>query len=244
MNKTVLTLAALAFFNGLAISSEDPFQNTLVLYDFNNVGSFVDPNRPAYCSPCISATDLCPNDLAQTLKFCGGPDGSRFRCFDGWEKTAANYSVLRSDLSQAVNTLAFQVHVNPADQITLSSFGFDWMRTGAGSVDTIQASVFWKDANGAIQYNTTGPVGLTGTGTWNRLDFTSSYGSTDLISGLDTSGTTLYFEIFAYGADGGELCLDNITLNGDCAPIPEPSGALLIGAAGVILLVRRRSRFR
>ena len=47
---------------------------------------------------------------------------------------------------------------------------------------------------------------------------------------------------YAWGQNGDALYLDNVLLKGACAPIPEPGGALLIAAAGLALLLRRRGR--
>jgi hypothetical protein len=61
-----------------------------------------------------------------------------------------------------------------------------------------------------------------------------------LPTGIDTSGKQFHIELYAWGQDGGVLYLDNVVLKGVCAPIPEPSGAILIAAAGLALLLRRR----
>ena len=238
MKKLLIVLASIAMLG--KASAQDPFANTLALYDFNNLTYFQAPNTVTYCAPCLVATDLNLNTLTQSLHLSGGPDGSKFRCFAGWDKTY-DYSFARTDLSQAMNSLSFDILVNPGQTTAISTLSLDWQRPSVGSVDSIQAAIFWQDSAGAIQNRTSGPVDLIGTGTWNSLDFAFNSGSADFPSGLAADGETYHVELYAWGQDGGTLYLDNIVLHGDCAPIPEPGGALLIGAAGLLLLFRRRS---
>lgn len=242
MKKLLLTLAALASLSGSAFSQViDPFANVLALYDFNHLANAGSPNTVTYCAPCLVATDLSLNTLSQSLHFFGGPDGSKFRCFAGWDATY-DYSLNRTDLSQAMNTLSFDVLVNPGDAIAISSLSLDWKRPSVNSVNSIQASIFWEDSSGAIQHRTSGTIALAATGTWNDLSFNFNQGSSLFPTGLDADGETYHVELYAWGAQGGTLYLDNITLDGQCAPIPEPGGALLIGAAGLLILFRRRHR--
>lgn len=241
MKKTLLALLALA---GSAFSQAvDPFQNVLVLYDFNNLSSFTAPNTVSYCAPCVVATDLGLNGLSQSLHFFGGPDDSKFRCFAGWEN-ACDYDFVRSDLSQAQQTLAFDMIVNPTDTVGISGLTLDWKRPSINSVDGIMASVFWEDSSGNVQYRTSGPVSLASVGDWNSLNLGFTSGSALLPTGAATAGETFHVELHAFGAQGGVLYLDNIVLAGNCAPIPEPSGALLIAAAGMAVILRRRTRQR
>ena len=241
MKKLVLLLAAVASVGG--VSAQDPLSNTLVLYDFNKLTYFQAPNVASYCSPCLTATDLFPCNLSQSLHLSGGPDGSKFRCFAGWDQTY-NYSLARTDLSQASSALAFDVMVASGNSIAISGLSLDWQRPNVGSVDSIQAAIFWQDASGAIQYRNSDVMSLTGTGSWNSLDFAFSSGSTDFPTGLPADGETYHVELYASGQAGGVIYLDNIMLEGQCAPIPEPGGAMLIGAAGLLILMRRRSRQR
>ena len=185
------------------------------------------------------ATNLSLNTLSQSLRFYNGPDGSKFRCFDGWDQTD-DYSLERSDLSQEMNTLALDVLVNPSESISISGFSLDWKRPSASSVDSIQSSVFWEDSSGAIQHRTSGLVALNNTGIWNDLDLSYNNGSAAFPKGLDADGETYHVELYTWGSQGGTLYLDNVTLHGECAPIPEPGGALLLGAASLATLMRRR----
>ncbi|MBL9132699.1 MAG: PEP-CTERM sorting domain-containing protein [Verrucomicrobiaceae bacterium] len=242
MKNALLTLAAVAALSGPALSQVvDPFKDTLVLYDFNALSHFNDPNAPAYCAPCVSATNLSLNGLSQSLHFSGGPDGSKFRCFAGWD-VAKDYTFIRPDLSPAPQTLSFDVTVHPDSIAGITGLSLDWKRPSVSSVDTITASIFWEDASGVVQHHTSGPVSLTGSSGWNHLSFVSNSSSESFPSGLDTAGETFHVELYAYGGQGGTLYLDNIVLEGYCAPIPEPSGALLLGATGLAILIRRRSR--
>ncbi|MBK8035560.1 MAG: PEP-CTERM sorting domain-containing protein [Verrucomicrobiaceae bacterium] len=242
MKKLLFALAAVATLSGSAFSQVvNPFQNVLALYDFNNLNNFNDPNKVTYCAPCLVATDLSLNTLSQSLHFFGGPDGSKFRCFAGWDKTY-DYSFVRSDLSQEMNTLAFDVLVNPGEAISISGLSLDWKRPSENSVNSIQASIFWEDSSGAIQHRTSGPVAMNNTGLWNDLDFSFNQGSASFPTGIDADGETYHVELYAWGSQGSTLYLDNITLHGECAPIPEPGGAILLGAAGLMVLLRRRNR--
>jgi hypothetical protein len=85
-------------------------------------------------------------------------------------------------------------------------------------------------------------VAMNNTGLWNDLDFSFNQGSAGFPTGIDADGETYHVELYAWGSQGGTLYLDNVTLNGECAPIPEPGGVLLIGAAGLMVLLRRRNR--
>ncbi len=220
--------------------ASDPFENVLIKYDFNTLNADWDSNVPAYCAPCVWTTDLSLNSLNQGLHY-GGPDGGKFRYFEGWD-SSYNYDLTRTDLSQAVRTLSYDVFVRTNSIAEIAGVSFDWQRPGASTVDSIQASIFWEDSVGAIQHRTSGPVSLTGTGTWNNLSLSFISGSSPLPTGLETSGRQFHVELYAFGQSGDALFLDNVILNGDCAPIPEPGGAILIAAAGFLFLIRRRLR--
>lgn len=218
----------------------DPFANVLISYDFNNLNEDWDSNTPAYCARCVWTTDLSLNTLNQGLHY-GGPDGSKFRCFEGWD-AGYDYSLSRTDLSQAMRTLSYDVYVRDNMIAEISRVCLDWQRPGTSSVDSIQASIFWQDAAGAIQHRTSGQVALNGTGSWSTLNLDFSSGSSALPTGIDTSGRQFHVELYAWGQNGDALYLDNVLLKGVCAPIPEPGGAMLIAAAGLALLLRRRGR--
>lgn len=218
----------------------DPFENVLVRYDFNQLSCDWDPNTPSFYAPCVCVTDLSLNCLSQGL-LDGGYDGSKFRSFAGWD-CAYEYSFARTDFSSAARTLSYDVYVRADAIANISGVSFDWQRLGNSSVDAIQATIFWEDSAGAIQYLSSGPIALGGTGSWNSLQLDFPIDVTPLPTGIDTSGKQFHIEFYAWGNSGDALLLDNVALTGVCAPIPEPGGAILIAAAGVALLFRRRAR--
>lgn len=242
--KKSLSAALAALFLAFPVLSSaqapDPLANVLALYDFNQVTCDWTLNPPSYCSPCVTAGNLELNRLCQSLQYCG-IDGSPFRTFQGWD-TCYDHSFVRSDLSSAPGTLSYDVFVRTDAIATISGVSFDWLRPDCSSVDQIEASIFWQDASGAIRYSTTGPIGLNGVGTWNSLSLDFPIDVAPIPTGLDTSGKQFHLELYAWGGNGGPLSLDNVALRGDCAPIPEPNGAVLIAAAGMMILLRRRSR--
>ncbi|HYF35039.1 MAG TPA: PEP-CTERM sorting domain-containing protein, partial [Prosthecobacter sp.] len=67
-------------------------------------------------------------------------------------------------------------------------------------------------------------------------------GTAAIPSGLDYTGEDFLVELYAWGGNGGSLHMDNVILSGECAPIPEPGGALLVACAGFVLMLRRRRR--
>ena len=112
---------------------------------------------------------------------------------------------------------------------------------------SVQASIFWQDNLGDIQYVTTGPLGPvadSAVGVWNSSELFFTSGSAALPSGIDAAGRTLHVELYAWGGNGGTVYADNVSLNGSCscAPVPEPGGALLLATSGLVFLVRRRRR--
>lgn len=218
----------------------DTFENVLVRYDFNQLKCDWDINAPSFNAPCVCVTDLSLNCLSQGLQE-GGSDGSKFRSFAGWD-CAYDYSFARSDFSSAAGTLSYDVYVRADAIASISGVSFDWQRPGSSSVDGIQATIFWEGAGGSIQYCSSGPIALDGTGGWNSRELDFPIDVTPLPTGADTSGKQFHIEFYAWGNNGDALLLDNVALKGMCAPIPEPSGAILIAAAGMALLLRRRIR--
>ncbi len=243
MKKLLLALTAAASLSGAAFSQSnaDPYANVLAIYNFDNLSNFLDPNKVAYCAPCVSVSDLKLSGLSQSLHFSGGPDGSQFRCFAGWD-TAYDFGCDRTDLSPASNTLSFEMLVNPTDAVSISGLSLDWKRPTSASVDSIQAAIFWEDNSGTIQHRMSDQISLSGTGEWNSLSLAFTNGSTLLPTGADSANELFHIELYASGGQGSTLFLDNISLQGQCAPIPEPAGALLLGIAGFTLLIRRRTR--
>ncbi len=243
MKKLLLALNAAATLSGTAFSQSnaDPYANVLAIYNFDNLSNFLDPNKVAYCAPCVSVSDLKLNGLSQSLHFTGGPNGSQFRCFAGWD-TAYDFGCDRTDLTQANDTLAFDMLVNATDTISISGLSLDWNRPTSASVDSIQAAIFWQDNSGTIQHRMSDQISLSGTGSWNSLSLAFTNGSALLPTGLDSSNELFHIELYASGGQGSTLYLDNISLEGQCAPIPEPTGAVLLGIAGISFIIRRRTR--
>lgn len=229
----VLSLSAL-----MPLQADDLLNDVLVKYDFNTLICDCAANVPTPCSPCVLASDLTPNRLCQQLRF-GSQDGSLFRNFSGWDNSY-DYSFARTNFSSAPGTLSYDVFVKPDSIANISGVSFDWMRPDCTSVNAIQATIFWQGNGGGIEYLSSGPIALDGVGSWNSrvLDFPIDVNP--LPTGIDTSGKQFHVELYAWGGGGGSLYLDNIALRGDCAPIPEPGGAILIAAAGLALLMRRR----
>ena len=236
MNKTFLTLLATAAFAVPASAS------VLVKYDFNNIRSAASANVASFCAPCVSPSNLTLCSVTNSLHSTGGPDGSKFRCFAGWD-AKYDYSFTRNSLGQACDTIAFNTTFDSTSTGFVDSLSLDWRRPSTGSVNQIQASIFWQDDYGVIQYRTSGPIALTGTvNTWNHTDFNFNIGSAPLPSGPAIANETFHVELYAFGASGSTLYLDNVSLNGECCQVPEPAGALLLGCSGFAFILRRRRR--
>jgi len=240
MKKAPLFLAVLFLWSvQMSVRADDSLENVLVKYDFNSLTGDWDSNVPAYCAPCVWATDISLDRLCQTLDY-GGKDGTLFRNFSGWD-SAYDYSFDRTDFSSVPGTLSFDVWVRPDAIANITGVAFDWFRPDRSSVDSIQATIFWQGTGGAIDYLSTGPIALKGKGSWNCSVLEFPLDVNPLPTGIDTAGRQFHVELYAWGRDGGPLYLDNVVLLGECAPIPEPGSALLIAAAGLVLLLRRRS---
>lgn len=237
-----LFLTVLAF-PALSQATSPDLSNVLALYDFNQPGCGCSGGPPSYLACCISASDFTLNRLGQCWFPSGAADGSAFRSFSGWD-CAYDYSFARTDFSPAPGTLSYDVFVSNDAIANISGVSFDWMRPDNSSVNAIQATIFWQGAGGTYEYLSTGPVIDNSTGSWNSGVLNFPVDGTPLPTGIDTSGKEFHIELYAWGANGGPLYLDNVALVGNniCAPIPEPGGAVLIAAAGVLLLLRRRSR--
>ncbi|MDZ4288889.1 MAG: hypothetical protein U0984_13065 [Prosthecobacter sp.] len=239
MKTTILCLLGLLGLNQVSQAS------ILGIYDFNNLPNASSPNNASWVSPCIELCPLGPCDcLNQGLVTSGGPDGSAFRTFSGWDKTQYDPSVYfdRADVYQWPKTVAFEAHAADDSLGFISGLSVDVQRQDSNSPDTLMASIFWKDDLGAVQFRSSGPVSLGSVGSWDTIDFDFVNGTADLPSGAEYSGEDFLFELYAWGGDGGQLNLDNVTVMGQCAPIPEPGGALLVACAGFVLMLRRRRR--
>lgn len=235
MNKAFLTLLAAAAFSGPVSAT------VLVKYDFNNIPKAASPNVASYCAPCVTPSNITLCSISNSLHTTGGPDGSKFRCFAGWDKTY-DYSLSRTNLSQACDTIAFNTTFDSTSTGYIDSLSIDWRRPTTSSVDQIQASIFWQDDFGVTQYRTSGPISLIGVASWKHLDFSFGSGSAPLPAGPAIANETFHVELYAWGAGGSTLYLDNVSLNGECCQVPEPTGALLLGCSGFAFILRRRRR--
>ncbi|MBK8090961.1 MAG: hypothetical protein IPK32_02895 [Verrucomicrobiaceae bacterium] len=236
MKKLLLALATLLSLHTAALAQV----TTLVGYNFDNLVNNSSANVPSTLSPCVTATNLTLNGLNQSFHTTGGVGNSKFRCFSGWD-TTYDYSLIRGNLAQYADTLAFNMTVNPGDMVSISNLSLAWKRPFTNSVTGLKASIFWADDNGIIQHRTSNNLTLAGTGVWNSAVFDFTTGSAAFPTGSASSNETFHVELYAWGSAGNILFLDNIALNGTCSPVPEPSGALLLGSASFILL-RRRTR--
>lgn len=231
-------LAALgAVVAGATLAQAQP----LLSYDFNNLSSNDDPTIASFCAPCIDPTLLFPCDLTQSFYPAGGPDGTSFRGFSGWDQNP-NFDLNRSGLWQWPNTVAFDFTFDAASAGTIGSLSLDFLRTSTGSPTSIQAAIFWADGFGDIQHRVSDAASLTSLQSWDSLTLDWDNGSAALPDGVGLAGEDFHVELYAWGGES-ELYIDNLTLDGACAPIPEPGSALLIGAAGLVLLLRHR-RFK
>jgi hypothetical protein len=216
----------------------------LVSYDFNQLATVNSPNTPSCVSPCIEASDLVACGLTSGLHSAGGFDGSAFRTFSGWDQTQYDPTVYfnRADLFQWPQTVSFTFETAADTVGSFTGFSVDVKRPYSYSPDSLMASIFWEDSNGTVQQRNSGPLDIGGATTWTNVSFLDTFGTASLPSGLDFGGETFRIELYAWGGSGGALYLDNVNLMGDCAPIPEPSTALLLAIAGLVLVTRRRMR--
>ncbi len=213
-------------------------------FDFNNVATVGSPNDPSCVAPCVELTPLTTCDLIAGLHTAGGPDDSAFRTYSGWDRTQYDALVYlnRSGTWQWPKTLAFEVQVDPNSLGAITGLSVDLKRPYSYSPDSIMASIFWEDDNGTVQQRNSGPVDITGATSWTNVSFDFDQGTAPLPTGVDYSGEQFTIELYAWGGNGGALYLDNVTLTGECAPVPEPGAVLLIATSGLVLLLRRRVR--
>jgi hypothetical protein len=179
--------------------------------------------------------------LHPTIFSSGGRDGSQFLCLDGWD-AANQQSFSRTSLDAADHTFSFDISFDSSFSGEISGLSFDWNRFAGNAPQKIQASIFWQDTNGGIQYRASDVFDLSGVGVWSTatLDF-DAFGSLAIPTGPALGGGNFHMELYGFGGSGGPLFLDNVTLHGDIAPVPEPGGALLgLTAAAIFIALRRR----
>lgn len=247
------TLSAVALLSSTLVASAttitqwpecdcpDSLKATLATWDFENMtaGQFV-PGAPAsYVHPDVYATDMFgpSNVMAVT------PDASQWGCFPGFPSNGGQ------------GTINFDLAYNCNDLIKLCGFSFDVYSEGnAGGLHgptnffvniLVNDNQVWQSElvsllpgyDNKIHWDISNPDG-------NDLDFDGQSITDGDFSWMQlNSGDTLAFQIVADGAnsDALGLHLDNVSV---FACVPEPSGALLLLAAGMVVLFRmRRSRF-
>jgi hypothetical protein len=157
------------------------------------------------------------------------------------------YALSNSTPASFTPSYYFSFTVTPTIDLALNldtlSFDYAYNRTGGSSTGTLAA-------NFVVQTNTDSFAANVATFSRNYGNVTggsnfASTGNIDL-SGAAYQNLTDPFEvrIYVYDNSGGSdkaVRLDNVVLNGTAvAIIPEPSGAMLFGAAGFLVLLRRR----
>jgi hypothetical protein len=101
------------------------------------------------------------------------------------------------------------------------------------------ASIFWEDSSGTIQQRHSGAIDISSFTSWANVSFADTFGIAPFPTNLNFADETFHFELYAWGGSGS-LYLDNVTLSGNCAPVPEPGAALLLGVSSVLFGLRRR----
>ena len=187
------TFAALAVLVSGSLRAQ-----SLVGYDFGNVGTHEDRAAASYCAPCIEPSDLYACSLVQCLRYGGGPDGSNFRSYSGWD-VSPNYDTNRDGLWQWPYTLAFDVVFDAGANGSIGNLSLDWQRPDTGGPGSIQAAIFWKDGAGNVQHRISGAETLALTGTWNQLEFDWTDGSAALPDGSALGGGVVSRRVVCMG---------------------------------------------
>lgn len=218
----------------------DEFKALLASWDFENVTLGYYPGVPAsYVSPWVSVTDLQGPGPAHV----GSVNGSQWGCFGGFPADGS------------AGTIGFKMEYTSNELAKFCGVSFDVFSEGndegihgpTNFFMTVYANgdAVWQSesvsltpgANNAFNWNIANPDGddLNGDGislTGGNFDWM------DL-----TSGDVLAFEITASGANTTAVGLDIDNLQ-VFACVPEPSSALMILVAGMVLRTRFRSSRR
>ncbi|MES2597786.1 MAG: PEP-CTERM sorting domain-containing protein [Verrucomicrobiota bacterium] len=214
---------------------------TLGAWDFENLstGQLVPSIAPSYVHPDVIATDIYGPSSPMTVD----QGGSQWGAFSGFP----------SDGDQG--TINFDLLYTGDSMVKLSGFTFDVYSGGDAAGLHGPTNLFVNVlVNGGHVWQSELIELTPGAGNQFHWDISNPDGNNfnfdgDTLVGNDfswmqlTSGDSLAFQIVAAGANSSteSLYLDNVSV---LACVPEPSGALLLMAAGMVLVFRmRRSRF-
>lgn len=243
------TILATAF---LGLSASVSNASVIVQWDFNSLKSNDDPNTPSCIDPAVCSTLLENTGLCQDFSATGGIDDTAYRTYTGWSESFTADPTGRKSLAPAADTLWFDVTFSKDAVGTIDCFDFCYRQLDCSSPTLAQASIYWQNDKGGIEWATTGQItlgdsfGANPDFTCQKLFFTSS--SSAIPSGIDLAGKTVHVEFQAWGGSApdasnpGALALENVTLSGNLAAVPEPGSALLIAAVGFMFVLRRNSR--
>ncbi len=242
---------ALLLLTTLSASFSVASGSVIARWDWDHLKQVDDPNLATCISPCVKVTELGYVDLKQGFHPMGGYKDSPFRSWTGWTEEFTATPEGRADLSPASGTLWFDVSFSPGFEGSISSFDFCFSQLDAGSPRQMQASIYWLNGEGKVEWATTGAYtastlpGVDTGFTCVSLPFLQY--SSPIPSGAGMAGQTIHVEFQAWGGSTdslppdatGALALENITLSGVACVVPEPGSAILIAVVGFIALVRR-----
>lgn len=241
---TVLSSATVALATNQPADWEacnSPLKAALAIWDFENqmTGQYVPSIAPSSVYPDVIATDIYGPSSAMTVN----QGGSQWGAFAGFP----------ADGEQG--TVSFDLLYTGDSMLKLSGFTFD-VYSGGDAAGLHGPTNFFVNVlvNGGHVWQSERIDLIPGAGNQIHWDISNPDGNDfnfdgDTLVGYDfswmelTDGDNLAFQIVAAGAnsDTESLYIDNMTV---LACVPEPSGALLLMAAGMVLVFRmRRSRF-
>lgn len=246
---TMKTLIAFA----IAVAAFPSAQASIIAqWDWNNLKGDKQPNTPSCVAPCVTTTDLGYQCLTEGFSATGGIWDSAYRTYSGWSEDFTASLNGRTDLSPANGTLWFDVTFDAEALGSIDSLDFCYRRIDAAAPSQMQASIFWQNDQGGVEWASTGEFSLGNTvnpsGDFTCFSLPFAHSSVGLPSGADLAGKTFHVEFHAWGEvpdclpkdANGTLAVENLTLSGAavCA-IPEPGSALLIAAIGLVTMLRR-----